>query len=113
MQEQQKPLFHTPPNEIPPLLPGVPPGKLLPLPPPPPPGTDAATGQPSANVPGATRAPANKPPEPQPQPGVLTIPPGTTTIPPAGTPVPDTLAIPASSAPPPPNDSGTPPQGKP
>ena len=109
MQEQQKPLFHTPANEIPPLLPGVPPGKLPPLPPPPPPGTDAATGQPSTNAPGATRPQATKPAEPQP--GVLTIPPGTTTIPPAGTPVPDTLAIPASAPPPP--DSGTPPQGKP
>jgi general secretion pathway protein D len=109
MQEQQKPLFHTPANEIPPLLPGVPPGKLPPLPPPPPPGTDAATGQPSANAPGATHPQATKPAEPQH--GVLTIPPGTTTIPPAGTPVPDTLAIPASTPPPP--DSGTPPQGKP
>jgi general secretion pathway protein D len=109
MQEQQKPLFHTSPSEMPPLLPGVPPGKLPPLPPPPPPGTDAATGQPSTNAPGATR-PANKPHEAQP--GVLTIPPGTTTIPLPGTPVPDTLASPAGNAPPPP-DSGTPPQGKP
>ena len=112
MQEQQKPLFHTPANEIPPLLPGVPPGKLPPLPPPPPPGTDAATGQPSANAPGATHPAANKPAEAQP--GVLIIPPGTTTIPPPAAPVPDTLASPAGSPPPPPpNDSGTPPQGKP
>jgi general secretion pathway protein D len=112
MQEQQKPLFHTSPSEIPPLLPGVPPGKLPPLPPPPPPGTDAATGQPSTNAPGATHPAATKPTEPQP--GVLTVPPGTTTIPPPGTGVPDTLASPAGSAPPPPpNDSGTPPQGKP
>ncbi|HZC86195.1 MAG TPA: type II secretion system secretin GspD, partial [Steroidobacteraceae bacterium] len=54
MQDQQKPLFHTSPSDLPPLLPGVPTGKLPPLPPPPPPGKDAATGQPSPNAPGAS-----------------------------------------------------------
>jgi general secretion pathway protein D len=108
MQDQQKPLFHTPASEIPPLLPGVPPGKLPPLPPPPPPGTDSATGEPSANAPGATQQPGSKPAAPQP--GVLTMPPGTVM---PGTPAPDSLATPAGSAPPPPADTTPPPQGKP
>jgi general secretion pathway protein D len=99
MQEQQKPLFHTSPNDIPPLLPGTPPGKLPPLPPPPPPGTDSATGQPSPNAPGATQPP----PKPAQPPPVLTIPPGATMAP--GAPVPDSNATPAGTAPPP--------QGKP
>jgi general secretion pathway protein D len=113
MQEQQKPMFHTSPSDIPPLLPGVPPGKLPPLPPPPPPGKDSATGQPSPNAPGATRpAPASTPPPPapaQPPPGVLTVPPGATFAP--GTPAPESSATPAPAAPP--EGTTAPPQGKP
>jgi general secretion pathway protein D len=107
MQEQQKPMFHTSPNDLPPLLPGVPAGKLPPLPPRPPPGKDSATGQPSPNAPGATRSPAAAPFEPAP--GVLTLPPGTT-IPP-GTPAPDSSATPAGTAPP--ESTTPPPHGKP
>jgi general secretion pathway protein D len=101
MQDQQKPMFHSGPNDIPSMLPGVSPGKLPPMPPPPPPGTDSAAGAPP---------PANKPaPAPAPQGGVLVIPPGTAL---PGMPAPDSNATPAGSAPPPP-DAGTPPQGKP
>jgi len=107
MQDQQKPLLHTSPNDLPPLLPGVPPGKLPPLPPPPPPGKDSATGQPSPNAPGATAPPSAAPA--QPPHGVLTIPPGTTFAP--GTPAPDSSATPAPAAPP--EGTTTPPQGKP
>jgi len=101
MQDQQRPMFHTSPTDLPPLLPGVPPGKLPPLPPPPPPGKDSATGQPSPNTPGATSPPPAVPP--QPSPGVLTMPPGTTL--PPGTPVPDSSAAPAGT-------DTQPPQGK-
>jgi len=106
MQDQQAPMFHTSPTDLPPLLPGVPPGKLPPLPPPPPPGTDSATGQPSPNAPGAASPPA---PAPAPPPPVLTIPPGTMFAP--GTPAPDTNAAPAPATPP--EGTTTPPQGKP
>ena len=99
MQDQQKPIFHLSPSDIPPLLPGTPPGKLPPLPPPPPPGTDSVTGQPSPNAAGATQPP----PKPAQPPPVLTIPPGATMAP--GAPVPDSNATPAGTAPPP--------QGKP
>jgi general secretion pathway protein D len=112
MQDQQKPMFHTGPNDIPSMLPGVPPGKLPPLPPPPPPGKDSATGQPSPNAPGATTPPAAAPA--QPPPGTLTIPPGTTFPPaippgaifPPGAAAPDSSATPAGTAPP---EGGTPP----
>src|SRR5262249_34421466 len=108
MQDQQAPILHTSPSDIPPLLPGVPPGKLPPLPPPPPPGKDSATGQPSPNAPGAGSPPASAPPAQQPP--VLTIPPGAKM--PPGAPAPDSTATPA--APPPPTDgTSTPPQGKP
>jgi general secretion pathway protein D len=101
MQDQQKPIFHLSPSDIPPLLPGTPPGKLPPLPPPPPPGTDSATGQPSPNAPGATQPP---PKSVLPQPGgVLIIPPGTA--------APDNTATPGGSTPPP--GDNAPPQGKP
>jgi general secretion pathway protein D len=106
MQDQQQPIFHTPAHDIPPLLPGTPPGRLPALPPPPPPGTDSATGAPSPNAPGATQ-PASKPAAPQP--GVPTTPPGAIM---PGTPAPDSLAAPAGSAPPP-ADTTPPPQGKP
>jgi general secretion pathway protein D len=102
MQDQQKPIFHLSPNDIPPLLPGTPPGKLPPLPPPPPPGTDSATGQPSPNAPGAT----------QPPPKSVLPPPGGVLIIPSGTAAPDNTATPAGNAPPP-AESTTPPQGKP
>jgi general secretion pathway protein D len=107
MQDQQQPMFHTSPSDLPPLLPGVSPGKLPPLPPLPPPGKDAASGQPSPNAPGATAPPAAAPT--QPPPGVLTIPPGTTFAP--GTPAPESNATPAP--PPLPEGTTTPPQGKP
>ncbi|HEX8782680.1 MAG TPA: hypothetical protein VF764_04875, partial [Steroidobacteraceae bacterium] len=107
MQDQQKPMFHTSPADLPPLLPGVTPAHLPPLPPPPPPGKDAATGQPSPNAPGASAPPAPAPA--QPPPGVLTIPPGTKFSP--GTPAPESSATPASAAPP--EGAATPPQGKP
>jgi len=94
MQEQQKPLLHTPPSDIPPLLPGVPPGMLPPLPPVPPPGAPNATHPPAA---------------PPAQPPVLVIPPGATM--PPGAPVPDSNAAPAGSSEPP--GPTTPPQGKP
>jgi general secretion pathway protein D len=102
MQDQQKPIFHLSPSDIPPLLPGTPPGKLPPLPPPPPPGTDSATGQPSPNAPGAT----------QPPPKSVLPPPGGVLIIPSGTAAPDNTATPAGNAPPP-AESTTPPQGKP
>jgi general secretion pathway protein D len=114
MQDQQKPLFHTSPSDIPPLLPGVPTGKLPPLPPRPPPGKDSATGAPSTNAPGATSAPApgatGAPAAPaQPAPAGLTMPPGTTT---PGTPAPDSTATPAGPPPPETPPEGTaPPQG--
>jgi general secretion pathway protein D len=109
MQDQQKPMFHSGPSDMPSLLPGVPPGKLPPLPPVPPPGTDSATGAPSTNAPGAA-APHTQTSKPaQPQPGAQTSPPGTV---PPGTAAPDNIATPAISAPP--QDSGTaPPQSKP
>ena len=107
MQDQQKPMFHNGPSDMPTLLPGVPPGKLPPLPPVPPPGTDSATGAPSTNAPGAAAPRTNKPA--QPSPGAQTIPPGTV---PPGTAAPDNVATPAGSAPP--QDAGTPPpQSKP
>jgi general secretion pathway protein D len=95
MQDQQKPIFHHGPSDIPPLLPGVEPGHLPPLPPPPPPGTDAANGKPSANVPGGMQPPAAPPagsqmPPAPPAPGV-TVPPGA--------PVPDNTAAPAPPTP--------------
>ena len=102
MQDQQRPIFHLSPSDIPPLLPGTPPGKLPPLPPPPPPGTDSATGQPSPNAPGAT----------QPPPKSVLPPPGGVLIIPSGTAAPDNTATPAGNAPPP-AESTTPPQGKP
>ncbi|HEY1875261.1 MAG TPA: type II secretion system secretin GspD [Steroidobacteraceae bacterium] len=102
MQDQQKPLFHTDASDIPPLLPGVPPGKLPPMPPPPPPGKDSATGQPSPNAPGATSPPAAAP---------NAVPPAGVTVPP-GAPASDSTATPAAT-PPPTNGTGTPPQGRP
>ena len=105
MQDQQQPMFHTSPSDLPPLLPGVVPGKLPPLPPAPPPGKDSATGQPSPNAPGAAGGAAAAPAKPP----VLTIPPGTTFAP--GTPAPESSATPAPAAPP---ESATPPpQNKP
>jgi general secretion pathway protein D len=100
MQDQQKQIQHLNPNEIPPLLPGVPIGKLPPLPPPPPPGADAATGQPSKNVPGGTLPPTG---------GASGAPPPGTAAP-SGTPVPDATATPVPQTPP---DSSTPHEGKP
>jgi general secretion pathway protein D len=98
MLDQQHRVEHLNPNDIPPLLPGVSQGHLPPMPPPPPPGTDAATGQPSKNVPGGTVPPHSAAP-----------PPGTTA--PAGAPVPDSTATPVPQTP---QDSGAPPQeGKP
>jgi general secretion pathway protein D len=94
MQEQQHPLFHTSPSDQPPLLPGVPPGKLPPFPPPPPPGKDSAQGPATTGGSGAT------PPSAQP----ASIPPGT--------PAPESTATPAGGASAP-NDSSPPPQGKP
>jgi general secretion pathway protein D len=102
MQDQQKPLFHTDASDIPPLLPGVPPGKLPPMPPPPPPGKDSATGQPSPNAPGATSPPPAAP---------NAVPPAGVTVPP-GAPASDSTATPAAT-PPPTNGPGTPPQGRP
>jgi general secretion pathway protein D len=87
MQDQQKPIFHQAPGDVPSLLPGTVPGKLPPLPPPPPPGTDAVNGQPSPNVPGGTQAPAAAPPT---SPGV-SVPPGA--------PAPDSTAAPATPPP--------------
>jgi hypothetical protein len=94
MLDQQHHAEHLSPNDIPPLLPGVPQGHLPPLPPPPPPGTDAATGQPSKNVPGGTVPPH----------GANGAPPPTGTAAPPGTPVPDATATPAPQTPP---DSNT------
>jgi general secretion pathway protein D len=108
MQDQQKPLFHTSPSDVPTLLPGTAPGRLPALPPPPPPGTDAVNGQPSPNVPGGTQPPAAAPPAgsqappSQPPPGV-SVPPGS--------PAPDSTAAPAT---PPPQPQPQPqPQGHP
>jgi general secretion pathway protein D len=110
MQDQQQPMFHTSPSDLPPLLPGVSPGKLPTLPPPPPPGKDSATGQPSPNAPGATSPPPqNALPPTQPSP-VLTIPPGAKM--PPGAPVPDSTATPATT-PAPADGTSTPPQGRP
>jgi len=100
MQDQQKPLFHTDPADIPPLLPGVPQGKLPPLPPPPPPGKDSAATVPAPNAPGATNPPAPN-----------AVPPAGVTVPP-GAPASDSTATPAAT-PPPTNGTGTPPQGRP
>jgi general secretion pathway protein D len=102
MQDQQKPLFHTDASDIPPLLPGVPPGKLPPLPPPPPPGKDSAATVPSSNAPGATNPPAAAP---------NAVPPAGVTVPP-GAPASDSTATPATT-PPPTSGTGTPPQGRP
>ena len=102
MQDQQKPIFHTDPADIPPLLPGVPPGKLPPLPPPPPPGKDSAATVPSSNAPGATNPPAAAP---------NAVPPAGVTVPP-GAPASDSTATPATT-PPPTSGTGTPPQGRP
>jgi general secretion pathway protein D len=87
MQDQQKPIFHQSPSDIPPLLPGVQPGHLPPLPPPPPPGTDAVNGQPSPNVPGGTQSPAAAP----------SLPPGASA--PPGSPAPNNTAAPATPQP--------------
>jgi general secretion pathway protein D len=95
MLDQQHQVQHLNPNEIPPLLPGVSQGKLPPLPPPPAPGTDAATGQPSRNVPGGSLPPQAAP-----------APPPGQSVPP-GQPVPDSTAAPEQQTPPP----STPPQG--
>ena len=100
MQDQQKPLFHTDASDIPPLLPGVPQGKLPPLPPPPPPGKDSAATVPAPNAPGATNPPAPN-----------AVPPAGVTVPP-GAPASDSTATPAAT-PPPTNGTGTPPQGRP
>jgi len=101
MLDQQHKVEHLSPNDIPPLLPGVSQGHLPPLPPPPPPGTDAATGQPSKNVPGgAVPAPG----------GFNTAPPPGSAAPP-GAPAPDSTAVPAPQAPP--NGSTPPQEGKP
>jgi general secretion pathway protein D len=100
MQDQQKPLFHTDAADIPPLLPGVPQGKLPPLPPPPPPGKDSAATVPAPNAPGATNPPAPN-----------AVPPAGVTVPP-GAPASDSTATPAAT-PPPTNGTGTPPQGRP
>jgi general secretion pathway protein D len=113
MQDQQKPLFHTSPSDIPPMLPGVPPGKLPPLPQP---GTDSATRQHSPNAAGATPAPASTPAAPAPtMPSGLTVPP-TLTVPagstvPPGAPAPDSTASPTTTTPP--GDSTQPPPGRP
>ncbi|HYC10506.1 MAG TPA: type II secretion system secretin GspD, partial [Steroidobacteraceae bacterium] len=97
MRDQQKPIMHEGPSDIPTLLPGVSPGKLPPLPPPPPPGTNP--GQ----VPGGTA------PAPSPATGSSTQPSGSAVAP--GSPAPDNTAAPASAAP---ASSGTnPPQGRP
>jgi general secretion pathway protein D len=110
MQDQQQPMFHTSPSDLPPLLPGVSPGKLPAFPPPPPPGKDSATGQPSPNAPGATSPPPPNAPPPTQQPPVLTIPPGAKM--PPGAPVPDSTAAPATT-PAPADGTSTPPQGRP
>ena len=102
MQDQQKPIFHQSPSDIPPLLPGVQPGHLPPLPPPPPPGTDAASGKPSANVPGGTQPPAAAPQGGSPTPAAPP-PPGVGVSP--GSPAPDSTAAPAT---PPPQPQGHP-----
>jgi len=98
MRDQQKPIMHEGPNDIPTLLPGVSPGKLPPLPPPPPPGTDPA------QLPGQTTPKAAPPPS-----GSATQPAGGAVSP--GTPAPDNSAAPAGAA----SDASTsnPPQGKP
>ena len=106
MQDQQHPMFHTSPSDVPPLLPGVPPGKLPPLPPPPPPGTDSAQGPAGSGAQGATPTPAAKPSSSQS--GVPTMPPGTVL---PGAPAPENAASPAGNAPPP--ETAPPPQSKP
>jgi general secretion pathway protein D len=99
MRDQQKPLFHHGPSDIPPLLPGVSPGKLPPLPPPPPPGTNAT------KVPGGTAPAAAPPASPAAQPSGV----------PPGSPAPDSTAAPAETPPPtpPPAPAPTSPQGQP
>jgi general secretion pathway protein D len=92
MLDQQHQVQHLSPNDIPPLLPGVQQAHLPPLPPVPPPGTDAATGQPSKNVPGGTLPPSPPPPG---------------TAAPSGAPVPDSTATPVPQPQP---DGSTPPQ---
>jgi len=93
MQDQQQPMFHTSPSDLPPLLPGTPPGKLPPLPPAPPAPPHGTTGA-------APAAPAQPPPG-----GVLTIPPGTA--------LPGMAAPESSATPAPPEGTTPPPQGKP
>jgi general secretion pathway protein D len=96
MQDQQQPMFHTSPSDLPPLLPGVPPGKLPPPPKPPPPGKDSAP---------ATGAPGNSSAQPAPaQPPAGAVAPGA--------PAPESSATPAGSASGP-GDTSPPPQGKP
>jgi general secretion pathway protein D len=105
MQDQQKPIFHQSPGDVPALLPGTTPGRLPPLPPPPAPGTDAVNGQPSPNVPGGMQPPAAAPqrgtqtPPPQPPPGI-SVPPGS--------PAPDSTAAPATAPPQPQQPQGHP-----
>jgi general secretion pathway protein D len=105
MLDQQKPVLNM--HDIPPLLPGVPPGHLPPLPPPPAPGTSPANGQPSPNAPGASVPPAAAP-----APGSQALPPSGTAVPP-GAPAPDSTASPAPSTAPPASNGSTPPQGRP
>jgi general secretion pathway protein D len=103
MRDQQKPVLHQGPNDIPTLLPGVTPGKLPPLPPPPPPGAGQAT------IPGGTTAaPAPAPAATAPS-GSSAPPPGTSVAP--GSPAPDNTAAPAGTTPAP--SGANPPQGRP
>jgi len=101
MRDQQKPLFHQAPQDIPTLLPGVSPGKLPPLSPPPPPGTDPSR-IPGQADPAATTPPSGSSAQPAPPPGNAVAP---------GAPAPDNTAAPAGAA----SDASTttPPQGRP
>ncbi|MBV9723838.1 MAG: type II secretion system protein GspD, partial [Gammaproteobacteria bacterium] len=96
MQDQQYPIFHTGPSDVPPLLPGVPPGKLPPAPKPPPPGKDSA---PATGAPGNSSA---QPPPSQAPAGAVA----------PGAPAPENSATPAGGASGP-GDTSPPPQGKP
>jgi len=109
MIDQQKPIMHQGPNDVPTLLPGVPIGKLPPLPQPPPPGTN------SAKVPGGSTPPATAPPATAPPaPAATPAPPSGTAVSP-GAPAPDNTAAPAGTPPATPAPAATPapPQGQP
>jgi len=102
MRDQQKPLFHHGPQDVPTLLPGVSPGKLPALPPPPPPGTDPA------KIPGQTSPAPTPPPSGSSAPPQPAAPAGSAVSP--GAPAPANTASPAGAT----SDASTnPPQGRP